>query len=323
MNHNAEFYSQIRDIEAILIRHRRFMDIVERLQYVRDARKNGADPRHTLLVGESGTGKTWIARYLQSLSPALKANGVWSVPILYIETPATPTLKGLAETLLIALGDPISHRGSAADKRTRALQLMKKCGVELVVFDEFQHFFDHGRHHSLQSVADWLKLFIEDSHLPTLLMGLPRCEQILQVNEQLRRRFSARLDLPGFSIDSEDGEIEFRALLKTIDSQLPTEQTSGLADVEMARRLYFASNGLIGYLRKLITGAFEIMVLDNRKILDQKIFERAFIQEIWGEGIGSLNPFHKKFEYRRLDRQGEPFSLPDSFVKRVRKKSAL
>lgn len=39
--------------------------------------------------------------------------------------------------------------------------------------------------------------------------------------------------------------------------------------------------------------------------------EEAFTRDIWWEGIGKLNPFNPAFEFRRLDRAGEPFEQVD------------
>jgi DNA transposition AAA+ family ATPase len=44
-------------------------------------------------------------------------------------------------------------------------------------------------------VGDWIKSLIDQTGVPTVFLGLPRLEQILQVNEQLRRRFSRRIRL--------------------------------------------------------------------------------------------------------------------------------
>ena len=35
--------------------------------------------------------------------------------------------------------------------------------------------------------------------------------------------------------------------------------------------------------------------------------ENSFTQEIWRHGVGRLNPFNLEFDFRRLDRAGEPF----------------
>ena len=319
-NFGSDFHTRLKVVENILIPHDHFAKAVKRLQKVIEFARNGAEPRHTLLVGESGTGKTWMAQYLASLYPLHSDKDGVAIPILLIQTPATPSLKGLAEAILAALGDPIALRGTASDKRKRALSLLRALKVEFIIFDEFQHFLDHGVYDSLNSVSDWLKRFIDEANVPCLLMGLPRCEAILQVNEQLRRRFSSRLELPAFSIDTEAGEMEFRSVLKGIDNSLPIQQLSGLAEVDLARRLYFASNGLLGYLRTLITGAFELMVAENLSKLDIGLFERAFVEVIWKNGKNALNPFHSKFCDRKLDRIGEPFAVAEVSPKRTAKK---
>ena len=320
-NFGDDFYKRLRAVEDILIPHRHFTDAVSRLQRVIEFARNGAEPRHTLLLGESGTGKTWIAQYLTSLYAPNPNIDRMEIPILLVQTPATPSLKGLAEAILMALGDPIVLRGTAAEKRERALGLLKKLKVEFIIFDEFQHFLDHGKHDSLLSVSDWLKRFIDDAYVPCLLMGLPRCEAILQVNEQLRRRFSSRIELPSFSLDTEFGENEFRTVLKEIDKALPNEKLSGLDEDTFFQRLFFASNGLLGYLRKLITCAFELMVLENRCKLDMPLLEKAFTEVIWKAGHKTLNPFHPSFKPRKLDQLGEPFALAN-FPKQTRRRTA-
>ena len=44
----------------------------------------------------------------------------------------------------------------------------------------------------ISTFADWLKHLIDEVGVPTVLLGLPRLESLLQINEQLRRRFSRR-----------------------------------------------------------------------------------------------------------------------------------
>jgi hypothetical protein len=308
-NIHLDYYSKLKLVEDILIPHSHFSRAVSRLRHVIDLSSKGAEARHTLLVGESGTGKTWLAKYVQSLYPCGREGGETVIPVLLVETPARPSLKGLAEAILTSLGDPFADRGTIITKRKRALGLLARCKVELIVLDEFQHFLDHGIFDSMHAVSDWLKLFIEDVKVPFMLMGLPRCAAILQMNEQLRRRFSSRLELPTLSIDTETGELEFRTVLHQIDKALPTDQLSGLAEVTMARRLHFASNGHLGYLRTLITKAFELMASESRAQLDANLLEQAFVEVIWHEGTKALNPFNAAFQFRRLDRIGEPFAI--------------
>jgi type II secretory pathway predicted ATPase ExeA len=304
----TELYKKTREVERILIPHRQFVETVARLEHVLDLAAHGADPRHTLLVGESGAGKTWIARHLQARMPESIVDGISVKPVLLVVTPSSPTLKSLAQAMLVALGDPLATVGTAEVKRFRALKLMRQCSVRLFIVDELHHFLDHGAHSSPQCVADWLKNFVEDARVPCLLMGLPRSTAILTLNEQLRRRFSARMELSAFSIDREEEEIEFRSVLNALDEMIPSRTRSNLADPDLSRRIYLASNGLIGYVRRLVTGAFELMIAANRSHIDIGLLQQAFVKEIWRDGTEKLNPFHSKFLFRHLDLPGEPFA---------------
>ncbi|MFM0298237.1 MULTISPECIES: TniB family NTP-binding protein [Paraburkholderia] len=305
---NDDYYARVRDVERILIPHRQFKVVVDRLEHVLDLARHDADPRHTLLVGESGTGKTWIARCLRSILPESESDGIRIKPVLVVETPTAPTLKSLAQAILVALGDPLASLGNAEVKRLRALALIRQCQVQMLIVDELQHFLDHGSHNSPQSVADWLKNFVEDAQIPCLLMGLPRSTAILTLNEQLRRRFSARIELLPFSIERDEEEMEFRSILNALDEMLPCRRRSGLAEPETARRIYMATNGLIGYVRRLTTGAYELMEAANQCSIDRALLQEAFVQEIWRGGQEELNPFHSRFSFRRLDQPGEPFA---------------
>ncbi|WP_293759490.1 TniB family NTP-binding protein [uncultured Aquitalea sp.] len=311
--------TQLRQIEEILLPYRRFTRIVELLEYNHSLYLQGAEPRHTLLVGDAGAGKTWIAKHLLNKYPPFEEGGAKIIPILFVETPSTPTIKSMAEQILHALGDPLSYKGSAELKSVRALELLKRCKVEMIVFDEFQHFLDHGWYNSLQAVADWLKSFIDKAEVPCVLMGLPRCEVILQVNEQLRRRFSTRVELSRFSMETADEEREYRSVLMALDKRLPTEMLSDLASPDLAIRLYYASNGLIGYLRKLLTRSFELMVRENRSNIGIELLATSFQEHIWRDGIGSLNPFHPEFAMRPLTGPGEPFSYQAPTLRRTQK----
>jgi hypothetical protein len=319
--YSEKFYAQLRAIEEVVVLHSGFVDAVTRLQQVIDVFANGAQPRHALLLGESGTGKTWVARYLQTRFPETVENDHIVLPIVRVETPSAPSIKSLAESLLAALGDPIPDRGTAIEKRNRALRLIRDNKVLMIIFDEFQHFIDGGQSNSLQSVADWLKLFIDDCGMPCVLMGLPRCPHILAVNEQLRRRFSTHLKLLPFSIETPVEFDEFRSVLNEFDLALPIAKRALFADPELAKRLYFASNGLIGYVQKLIMGSFELMTSEGRTKIDQELLRRVFVRDIWSDAPGALNPFHKKFAFRPLDKLGEPFAVVLPAMRRSARKA--
>lgn len=309
MEASTETFADLAAFESIVIHHAGFAEAVSHLQQIIEMCARGANPRHALLLGQSGTGKTWVAKYLQAMYPNDLKGEYATFQIICVETPAAPSIKSLAESLLIALQDPAPDRGTTTAKRARALHFAKLCKVRMIIFDEFQHFIDNGQSNSLQSVADWLKGFIDECGIPCVLMGLPRSAQILRINEQLRRRFSTHLQLLPFSIKSHWEFEEFQVVLNEFDMALPHQAQGRYAEPETAKRMYYASNGLIGYVRKLIVGAYELSMLGDHKEIDHELLRRVFIRDIWRDAPQELNPFAQGSALRKLDRPGEPFEI--------------
>jgi hypothetical protein len=138
-------------------------------------------------------------------------------------------------------------------------------------------------------------------------MGLERSEEILEVNEQLRRRFSRRIDIPPFSIKNKESLATFIGVVKVLDEKVALPSRINLQDKELILSLFFASNGIIDYLVKLFIGAYEQAIKLDYDSLDKECFYIAFTECIWVEGKGQLNPFDESFKYEHLDKPGMPF----------------
>src|SRR3546814_6983095 len=115
---------------------------------------------------------------------------------LIVECPAHATIKGLAETLLTALGDPKPWRGSQQEMTQRVLYGLRLRRVSLIVLDEFQHLSNQVRsNYAAYETADWLKSLLNANICPILLVGTEAAASVLRVNEQLQRdRKSTRLN---------------------------------------------------------------------------------------------------------------------------------
>ena len=120
--------------------------------------------------------------------------------------------------------------------------------MELLILDEFQHFQDRDSHKVLRTVSDWLKLLMDETGIPIVLVGCLTHIQFLDAdgNEQLQRRFGGRIELEAFRYNTSKERQDFRRFLNVIDEKLPLAEKSDLADPSIALCIFEATNGVIG-----------------------------------------------------------------------------
>lgn len=264
---------------------------------------------HNLLVlGESGTGKSSLCRWIERQYPRGVLPERDIVPVLVVPVPPAATIASMVEVMLKELGDPSPSIGTASAKTARVVTLCRECCVEMILFDEAQHIHDRGKAATHYMVGDWLKSFIDHARVPTVLLGLPRVEQLLQINEQLRRRFSRRVRLALGQSDTETIHGECLQLFMSLGACLPVPLSRGAYSwEELGSRLYYASDGRVAYIKKLLACALRSALETSLGCIDPEALEHAFTEELWWEGVGKLNPFNDEFQFRRLDRGNEPF----------------
>lgn len=291
-----------------LVHHLRFQKAFKEIARChRMGRFRFDEPNCLLITAESGCGKSTLRNEYAKDYPRFEMEDRTAIPVLHLELPSQPTVKNVAERILIELGDPFAEKGSAEGKTARIVTLLKECRVELVILDEFQHFVDRSSEKVEYKVADWLKSLINASKVPFVLMGLPRCKRILDVNEQLRRRFLPRVELRRFHIRTKNERQQFAGILKSLEKALPLEAPSALTDTAVIPRIYYATHGIIDHTMKLVGESLNIVLSEHRPTIDQEVLRRAFERVIWAEASAQTNPFHSAFEERHLNKPGEPF----------------
>ncbi|MCH7377095.1 TniB family NTP-binding protein [Aeromonas sp. MR19] len=308
MTDSLNIHQKIAELRKVVIFHPQCQTAFDA---IRDAYLMSAQvgfPQHLLCVGQSGTGKSTLKSLIFDEYPPELLPDRELLPVLCVDTPSQPTIRNMAEAMLVQLGEPCFMRGSAIDKTNRILNLIKEKQVRLIIVDELQHFIDRGRRRAPLEVSDWLKTLIDQSQVSTVLMGLPRCEQILQVNEQLRRRYGRRLELNPFSIESPHEQSIFAGVITHFDQKLGLKRPLQL-DGDLLRRFHFATNGIIDYVVRLMTGSYAWATQHSVPAIDRSVLGRAFVDWVWHEGKGVLNPFNDGFCWKRLDSPGMPFNL--------------
>jgi DNA transposition AAA+ family ATPase len=301
-------FEQLRNFEAQYIPFPTFVAAKDAVEAnLRLFRETGI-ARHMVVVGESGTGKSSLCRWLTTQHPRTRLLERDKVDLLLTSVPPSATITSVIDAMLHALGDPWHRQGTVAAKTARLITLCKKCGVEFLLFDEAQHLHDRGASTTHYLVGDWLKSVIDEIGVPTALIGLPRLENLLVTNDQLRRRYSRRVQLALGQSDTHSIETECLQLFLSLVSLIGTPVSSDpFGAQEMSERLFRSSDGRIAYIKRLLLAALRRVLEHGLEAIDATVLEQAFTEEIWWEGVGKLNPFNPAFEFRRLDRGGEPF----------------
>lgn len=297
------------DIASFSLRHTfvRFpqaIAAIERMKTIHaDSRRTGLG-KGLAVLGPSGVGKSTVLRQFMSEMESERPDGM---RVVYVEVPSSPSPKTLASAILAGLGDPFAYGGrdTAEEKLDRIVKLFAQLQTEVLILDEAQHMVERSK--SVQiSTADWLKRFMNTCKTVVILAGLQRTEELLQPNEQLRRRFSATFYFNRFDPDDPHGRRNFGGLLKVCQQQLPLAAIS-FTTPETALRFHYATFGLIDYLIKIVDRAVQLAAQQQCQEIDMNLLAAAFCDEVWSGAPPKRNPFHASFDLRQLTGPQEPF----------------
>jgi hypothetical protein len=300
-------------VERIHITFPRLDRVRDRIAFCHRHSKLAAEPECMLVTGDTGAGKTTLLRrYARQFPPHRSPEGA-TVPVLATSIPVPATAKSLATRLLVALGDPLAERGTTVTQTLRLARLMRACGVELLILDEFQHFIDRDSNHVLQTAANWLKDLLNETNVPVVLAGMPSSDVILRANAQLERRFAVRTSIEPFSWRTSAEQTEFRTFLRVLDRQLPLERASPLDDLDTALRIFSATGGVLGSLMTLVRRATVLAVDRSLPCLDLELFAEAYDERLAARFPARPNPLRADVEQLRTQLEADvpPGSVSD------------
>ena len=285
-------------VESTLVPHTAFSEATERIEQCLRYSLDSPEPVCLVLIGESRTGKSRALEAFFNQHPTTRDDYGLKIPILKVKTPSKPTVKGLVEIMLRAMGDPLSYSGTENAKTIRLKRLMRNANTSMVIIDEFQHFYDKGLHKVMHHVADWLKILVDDTKCALVVAGLPTCSAVLDQNEQLAGRFFAPVVMPRFNWENTNHRDEFIGILGAFQQSIGTHfEIPPLDSDEMAFRCYCATGGLIGYLSKFLRQAVWNALDADKKIITFDDLKLAHKTSIWSNecDYGDLDPFSRNF----------------------------
>ncbi|WP_448267976.1 TniB family NTP-binding protein [Nostoc sp. DSM 114159] len=214
------------------------------------------------VVGESRTGKTVACdAYRLRHKPQQEAGRPPIVPVVYIR----PNQKCGPKDLFKKITEYLKYRvtkGTVSDFRDRAIEVLKGCGVEMLIIDEA----DRLKPETFADVRD----IAEDLGIAVVLVGTDRLDAVIKRDEQVKERFMPHLRF---------GKLSGEDFKKTVDMweqmvlKLPV--SSNLTSKDMLRILTSATEGYIGRLDEILREAAIRSLSRGLKKIDKAVLQEV------------------------------------------------
>lgn len=214
------------------------------------------------VVGESRTGKTVACdayRYRQK--PQQEVGRPPIVPVVYIQPPQKCGSKDLFKEMIEYLKFRAT-RGTVSDFRGRAMEVLKGCGVEMLIIDEA----DRLKPETFAEVRD----IYDKLGIAVVLVGTDRLEAVIKRDEQVYNRFRACHRF---------GKLSGKDFQDTVqaweDRVLKLPVSSNLNSKDMLRILTSATEGYIGRLDEILREAAIRSLSKGFKKIDKAVLQEV------------------------------------------------
>ncbi|ACK69431.1 TniB family protein [Gloeothece citriformis PCC 7424] len=214
------------------------------------------------LVGESRTGKTVACEaYTLRNKPKQEGKQTPIVPVVYIMPPPKCGAKDLFKEIIECLRYR-AVKGTVSEFRSRGMEVLKACEVEMLIIDEA----DHLKPDTFPEVRD-----INDKlEIAVVLVGTDRLDAVIKRDEQVYNRFRAHRRF---------GKLAGEDFKKTVtiweEKVLRLPVASNLTHKDTLKILVKATEGYIGRLDEILReAAIKSLSRGHKKI------EKSVLQEV-------------------------------------------
>lgn len=317
------------EVAGIFINHPHFERVYREVSAVL---LNGIDSDEAACLhvsGPPGVGKTTLRRKLASefalvrdgrvfeSSPGIEVKADY-VPLIQIELPERPTVKTICREILRAYGDGQWRRGDEYCLTDRVDKYIQACGTIGILIDEAQRVVDRQGVVVAEHLFDWFKSRHSRNGVAIILLGLGRLRYLFEQDSQIERRWDAELRILPYRWRLKDGrdditqQNQFMGILATFKDMCPIPFEVDVTDDAIAYKFFYASQGVIGNLKKLLKRAVRTAALEPERHgavtegLLYDSFELAFRRDLHS----MENPFCSTFSF------GAPPALDDDTILR-------
>lgn len=308
-----------------------------------DENQAHSEPRHALVLGDAGCGKTTLRDMYEHQFPKtdipFHLGAHRDQPLLCVSVPASITPRSLAIHILDSLGDHTSKSGTCYELTERLKKYIRGNRVRVIWLDEFQHLFALGKSRrrgassrKLQEACNWIKSIINDTHVSFVLMGTMETMQLLDHDDQLERRFTHLCALEALPIPSATTTalVEFvDELLRSVIDQLP--QCFDLAEWLHERpvdamRLWVATEGVPSRIKDLVIRAALNAFRAQSRVISMAHFTAAFEQTRRKRLDFEVDQVRRAKQMKLVEalqlQSMNPFAANDDVVKQLARKMA-
>ncbi|MFF5395855.1 TniB family NTP-binding protein [Peribacillus butanolivorans] len=284
---------RIKVLKTIKVKHPDYLNTMKLIQmchkdYLNEVR---VEPLSCIITGDPGLGKTTIFKdYIAQFDETSYSDVDTKRKILWANVPTPVRPNFLMSKLLQQLGDNRFNKGTDQEgRRARLVGYIKDCGIELIMLDEFQHFVNLKNKKPLFHYADWFKLLINETKVPIILFGLDYAHDVLNENEQLKRRYKREYRLKPFAYKTKENVLVFKKVLSQIEKQLPFDEESQIKD--HSDIIHFATKGIMDNVMSLIREASILSIYDGDVAVRLKHLYSAFDMDYHMNDGANENPF--------------------------------
>lgn len=303
-----DFTKIARSVRRAFIQFDHVKAILAKLKDLVETDFDQGEPDILFIVGDPGTGKTWLVKRFAANYPRIETPDRTIVPVLVANVPAKCTLKRLPGAILQALDSRLWNVGDEEQRSHQLETLLKKCGVKLVILNEANHLIDRGKEKSHYLLADWIKQTSERTGVPFVLVGIPRLKVLLDVNGQLADRVREVVTVEPFGIDARCKN-QMVTALKSFSLLLEGVDRIPLTDPENARRFAFATAGRLRRIRRMLVESVQVAAELPKPKIDLPVLARVFREHIFKGAPDKRNPFvPEAFDGKPLTGPDEPYA---------------
>lgn len=201
-------------------------------------------------------------------------------PVCRVGLTGSTGMKDLNRSILEFFGHPGRNRGTTTQLGQWALDCVLSCEVKLLALDDL-HFLKWNEKNGIE-VSNHLKWIANEFPVTLLLIGVGLADKGLFSEGDARRdaalaqtgRRTTRLGMRPFTIESEEGRLEWRAMLLALEQRVVlADKHPGMLADELSDYLFARSTGHIGSLMTLINRGCQRAVRTGAERLSRELLD--------------------------------------------------